>query len=72
MSNPQGVAENEGGCVMRRTKLVVAVLAMLVVMVGSAVPAMAQDLFGNEQINFNNQGDDPGQDDYYNKLVTAH
>jgi hypothetical protein len=49
-----GVAENEGGCVMRRIKLVVAVLAMLVVMVGGAVPALAQGW-----------GDEHGQVDYY-------
>jgi hypothetical protein len=43
MSDPQGVAETKEVCVMRRIKWVVAVLAMLVVMVGSAVPAVAHD-----------------------------
>ena len=46
---------------MRRIKLVVGVLAMLVVMVGSAVPAMAQ-----QRGDHGNRGYDYGRANYYN------
>jgi hypothetical protein len=50
---------------MRRIKLVVAVLAMLVVMVGSAVPALAQGR-GDDHGNHYDRGYDHGQVDYNN------
>ena len=48
---------------MRRIKLVVAVLAMLVLMVGSAVPALAQGR-GDDHGNNYNRDYDHGQVDY--------
>jgi hypothetical protein len=52
---------------MRRIKLVVGVLAMLVVMVGSAVPAMAQQRgdHGNRG-HGDGRGYDYGRVNYYN------
>jgi hypothetical protein len=52
---------------MRRIKLVVGVLAMLVVMVGSAVPAMAQQRgdHGNRGHDYG-RGYDYGRVNYYN------
>jgi hypothetical protein len=49
---------------MRRIKLVVAVLSMLVVMVGSAVPALAQGRGDDQGQGDGNRGDDHGQVDY--------
>jgi hypothetical protein len=48
---------------MMRIRLVLAVLAMLVVMVGSAVPAMAQGR--GDDANHSDRGYDNGQVNYY-------